>query len=80
MRTPGMVRKVDELGRIVIPHELRKALGIRNGDELELCCEGERLVLRKFSSTCVFCGESEDLSVYKEKYVCGKCLRNLRKV
>ena len=80
MRTPGIVRKVDELGRIVIPHELRKAMGIHNGDELELCCEGEQLVLRKFHSACVFCGERADLSVYKEKFVCGNCLRNLRKV
>lgn len=79
MKTPGMIRKVDELGRIVIPHELRKALDIGSGDLLELGCEGETLTLRKFSPTCVFCGDREELSAYKEKYICGECLRNLKR-
>lgn len=80
MKTLGMVRKVDALGRIVIPHELREALGIDSGDELELCCQGEALVLRKFSSACVFCGGRESIYVFREKYVCGECLQSLRKV
>lgn len=79
MSTPGMVRKVDELGRIVIPHEIRRTLGIGSGDTLELCCREDGLLLRKFPAECVFCGGREDLFVYQEKHICGQCLRDLRK-
>lgn len=80
MKTPGMIRKVDELGRIVIPHEIRKALDIRSNDNLELTIEGDCLILHKFDASCIFCGGKELLSVYREKYLCAACLQNLRKV
>lgn len=80
MSVPGMIRKMDNLGRVVIPQELRKSLGIQGGDELELRVENGGLLLRKFEPGCVFCGKSDDLVTYEEKYICGACLRNLRKV
>ncbi len=77
---PGMIRKVDELGRIVIPHELRKAMDIQSGDQLELLCHAEGLLLRKFPAACVFCGKRDELLQYQEKHICKHCLQGLRKV
>ena len=80
MRMPGMIRRVDSLGRIVIPFELRRAMDVQGGDELELQWDGQQLLVRKFCPNCIFCGSREDLAVFQEKYICGACLRNLRKV
>lgn len=80
MKTPGIVRKIDEAGRIVIPTELRKALNLQSDDLLELQCRGDAIVLRKYAPACVFCGGQDGLSVFEEKYICSHCLRNLRKV
>lgn len=80
MRMPGLIRKMDNLGRVVIPQELRKALDIQSGDAVELQLENRVVLLRKFAPGCVFCGKSEDLVTYEEKYICGACLRKLRKV
>ena len=80
MKTPGIVRKIDESGRIVIPNELRKALDLQCGDLMEMRCHGDTLVLREYAPDCVFCGSREALSRYQEKYICSVCLRNLRKV
>ncbi len=79
MRTPGLVRKIDDLGRIVIPSELRRTLEINSGDELELFCEGDTLLLRKFSPACVFCGSIEDMVCYRGKNICMKCIREIKK-
>lgn len=79
MKTPGIIRKVDELGRIVIPNELRKTLQINSGDSLELRCEGEILTLQKFTPSCVFCDCGGALLVYKEKYICRQCLQELKR-
>ncbi len=80
MRTPGLVRKIDHLGRIVIPQELRKRLDLQGGDEVEIQLENGALILRKFDYSCVFCGSRRDLVHYENKNICGACLRNLRKV
>ena len=80
MKTLGIVRKIDESGRIVIPNELRNALELGHGDEVEMRCQGDTIVLRKFAPLCVFCGSRERLAQYQEKFICSVCLRNLRKV
>ena len=80
MKIPGMIRKVDELGRIVIPHEVRKAMDIHSGDQLELICGEDGLVLRKFPVACVFCGGKSELMLYQEKHICRRCLQELRRV
>lgn len=68
-----MARKVDDLGRIVLPVELRRLHGIHTGDALEISVDGDAIVLRKLSPGCVFCGGEADLSSYRERAVCRAC-------
>lgn len=77
MRSTGIIRKVDELGRIVLPIELRRTLDIAERDPLEICIDGDRIVLQKVENNCVFCGSTSGLNQYREKHVCQECLRNL---
>ena len=77
MKSTGIVRKVDELGRIVIPIELRNKLDIAIKDPIEIFVEGSSIILRKYEPNCVFCGGSKELSSYKDKLVCSKCLNKL---
>ena len=78
MKATGIVRKVDELGRFVLPIELRRTLDIAERDPLEIYVEGSSIVLKKYRPTCVFCDSVKDISVYREKNVCARCLRELR--
>ena len=77
MKSTGVVRKVDELGRIVIPIELRNKLGIAEKDPLEIYVEGNSIILNKFEITCVFCGSTKKLVEYTDKLVCTKCIKKL---
>lgn len=74
MKSTGIVRKLDNLGRIVIPVELRKAMGIEVKDSLEIFTEGENILLRKYAPGCVLCGESKDTVAFAGKLICRKCL------
>ena len=65
MKSTGIIRKVDELGRIVLPIELRRMLEIEEHDPLEIAVEDERIILRKHLPACVFCGAAEDLIEYR---------------
>lgn len=79
MASIGVVRKLDALGRIVIPIEIRRALNIEESDAMEIFVDKEKLILRKFQTaqSCVFCGEIDNTVVFNEKYVCKKCLEKL---
>lgn len=77
MKSTGIVRKVDELGRIVLPIELRRTMGIAERDPLEIYVEGSSIIMKKYEMSCVFCGNSEDVSDFKEKCVCSNCLKEL---
>lgn len=77
MKSTGIVRKVDELGRIVLPIELRRTLDIATKDELEIYVEGNSIILRKYQCACVFCGGTEHVTVFKEKNICQTCLKQL---
>ena len=77
MKATGIVRKVDELGRIVIPIELRNKLDIAIKDPIEIFVEGSSIILKKYEPNCIFCGNSKELSSYKDKLVCSKCLAKL---
>ncbi len=77
MKTPFVIRRVDELGRIVIPIELRRILELESGQEVELTVQSDTLVLRKFVPGCVFCGEMGQMVIFREKNVCAACLRRL---
>ena len=78
MKSTGIVRKVDELGRIVLPIELRRTLDIGEKDALEIYVEGSAIVLRKYRPTCIFWDSARDISVFKGKNICPRCLRELR--
>ena len=77
MKRTGMSRKVDDLGRIVIPAEMRKGFGIKEGDQLDISVEGERLIFSKKQDSCVFCGSSADLKEFKDRMVCATCIGEL---
>lgn len=77
MKSTGIVRKVDELGRIVLPIELRRTLDIAEKDPMEIYMEGEAIVLRKFQPACVFCDSAKGIVNYRGKNVCSDCIRTL---
>jgi transcriptional pleiotropic regulator of transition state genes len=77
MVTTGMARKVDELGRIVLPVEMRRMFGIRAGDELDIGVQGDSIFLRKRGAGCVFCAGVEGLRSYRDKLVCATCAAEL---
>ena len=78
MKSTGIVRKVDELGRIVLPIELRRTLDIAERDALEIYVEGSTVVLKKYRPTCIFCDSSNDISIFRGKNICPTCLRELK--
>ena len=77
MKSTGIVRKVDELGRVVIPIELRRTLGINIKDPLEIYVDAEKIIFRKYEPTCVFCGNADDAVHFKNKMVCGNCVQDI---
>ena len=77
MKATGIVRKVDELGRIVLPIELRRTLDIAERDPLEIYVDGSSIILTKYQPACIFCGDSKDIITYKGKNVCEGCLKEL---
>lgn len=80
MKSTGIVRRVDELGRVVIPIELRNKFGIAERDPIEIYVDGSSIILKKYEPNCVFCGNSKGLTKYKDKLVCNKCLEKLAEI
>lgn len=78
-RATGVSRKVDDLGRIVLPAELRRSFDIREGDHIEIAVEDDRIVLTKRRSHCTFCGGNESMRTYREHQVCSPCLAELKR-
>jgi len=78
VKSTGVVRKVDELGRIVLPIELRRSLDIAEKDALEIYVDGEQVILKKYQPACVFCGEARDISNYKGKNICSECMKYIK--
>lgn len=77
MKSTGIVRKVDELGRIVLPIELRRTMNIEVKDALEIYVDGDQIVLKKYEPSCIFCGNAKDIVHYKGKNVCSACAHEL---
>lgn len=77
MKSTGIVRKLDELGRVVLPVELRRMLEIEERDPLEISLEGDCIILRKFKPSCIFCSAEETVLEYRNKRVCSQCLQRL---
>lgn len=80
MKSTGIVRKVDELGRIVLPIELRRTLNIDEKDSLEIYVDGSSVILRKYEPSCIFCGDAGDVIRYKGKNICRSCLAEMSKL
>lgn len=80
MKSTGIVRRVDELGRIVLPIELRRTLDIAEKDAIEIYVDGSSVILKKYEPSCIFCGDVRNVSSYKGKNVCSACLRELKKL
>ena len=73
MKSTGIIRRVDELGRVVIPMEIRNQFNIVEKDPIEIYVEGSCIVLKKYEPNCIFCGNTKNLVEYKDKLVCDKC-------
>ena len=80
MKSTGIVRKVDELGRIVLPIELRRTLEIAERDSLEIYVEGSTIILKKYEPACVFCADAKDVVNYKGRNICRKCLDEMKRL
>ena len=80
MKSTGVTRQIDELGRFVLPVEIRRALGINLKDYLEIHVENDAIVLRKFQPSCLFCGNAEDNVIYEGKRICRGCLEKLKEI
>ena len=80
MKSTGIVRKVDELGRIVLPIEMRRTLDIGEKDALDIYVEGSSVILKKYKPSCVFCDATKDITVFKGKNICPKCLKELKEL
>lgn len=79
MKATGIVRRVDDLGRLVVPVELRRTLGIESGDPLEVYVEGESVIFKKYEPACIFCGEAGNTMEFKDKVICYECLETVKK-
>ena len=77
IKSTGIVRRMDELGRVVIPMELRNQFKIAEKDTIEIFVDGSSIVLRKYEPNCIFCGSTKDLYEYNDKLICSKCAEKI---
>ena len=73
MKSTGIVREIDALGRIVLPKSIRKVYNLKERDGVEIFTDGDMIILKKYAPFCIFCGEQENLIKYKDKNICKKC-------
>lgn len=78
MKSTGMVRKIDDLGRIVIPVEIRNNMDIKNRDSLEIFVDGDKIILNKYEPACLFCGNADNVVYFKGKLICAECLEKIK--
>lgn len=79
VKSTGIIRKIDELGRVVLPIELRRKMGIGEKDSLEIYVDGDAVILKKYEPACIFCGESKNITEYKDRNICANCIKALSK-
>lgn len=77
MKSTGIVRKIDELGRVVLPMELRRSYNLNVKDSIEIYVEEDSIILKKYEPCCIFCGDAANMTHYKGKNVCEKCKKEL---
>ncbi|MBO5270350.1 MAG: AbrB/MazE/SpoVT family DNA-binding domain-containing protein [Clostridia bacterium] len=78
MKSTGFVKKIDELGRILIPKELRASLDLDGKDALEIFVDGDRIVLQKYQPACIFCNSADDIVFFEGRRICAACLSKLK--
>jgi transcriptional pleiotropic regulator of transition state genes len=78
MKATGIVRKLDPLGRVVLPIELRRTMDINTDDPLEIFVDEDKIILKKYEPSCIFCNEAKNVSMYKDKLICSDCFDDLR--
>ncbi|HHW55614.1 MAG: AbrB/MazE/SpoVT family DNA-binding domain-containing protein [bacterium] len=78
LKSTGIVRKVDELGRVVIPIELRRTLSIEEKDALEIYVDADKIILKKYEPACVFCGNADEVISFRGKNICRHCVEAMR--
>ena len=79
MKATGIIRRIDELGRVVIPIEIRNQFKKNKKDPIEIFVDNSSIVLRKYELNCIFCGSTDDLIEYKGKLICKKCAEEINK-
>ena len=77
MKATGIIRRIDELGRVVLPIELRNKFGITEKDPMEIFVDGSCIVLKKFEPNCIYCGNSKNLVEFQERLICDKCIKKI---
>lgn len=80
MKSTGIVRKIDDLGRMVIPIELRKTMNIEKKDPMEIFVDDEKIILKKYQPACIFCSNADDTVEYKGKIICKDCLESMKEL
>ncbi len=80
MKSTGIVRKVDELGRIVLPIEMRRTLDIAEKDALEIYVDGEDIILHKYQASCIFCDNVKGIITYKGRFLCPECIKSIKEL
>ena len=78
IKSTGIIRKLDQLGRIVLPIELRNKLNFSEKDPIEIFVDGSSIILKKYTSTCIFCGNTKNLYRYNDKLICSKCKEQIK--
>ena len=80
MKSTGIIRHVDELGRIVIPKEMRKKMDIASSDPVEIYVDGDKIILTKYNPSCSFCGSDDEIIEFKGKKICIHCFNELKSI
>lgn len=80
MKSTGIVRRIDELGRIVLPIEIRKNFSLSSKDAVEIFVDEDTIILKKYEPACIFCGSMDNAKIFRGKIVCEKCLGELKSV
>ena len=78
LKSTGIVRKIDELGRIVLPIEIRNNMDLKNKDGVEIFVDGDKVILKKYDPACTFCGNADNVIYFKGKLVCKDCIETLK--
>ena len=79
MKSTGIIRQLDELGRIVLPMEIRKSFDIQKRNPVEIYVENDMIILKKHTQSCTFCDSTENIKEFKTKHICETCLKDISK-